>query len=94
VVVHLVVTVFGGALTLEGFFAQVRELVLSLLNVRWCGATGQMAVKEDKGRVFEAEANGEGALIPATIAHRWLDEAHGYVVDADLYIGLGDQHDK
>jgi len=91
VVFDLVRAVLSAALALVSLSINEGQLLLPFLDILGQRASRQMAVHEDEGRVFEAEAEGQSAFVASSVTGGWLDIAESDVEDARLDLSFRDQ---
>ena len=91
VILDLIALILCASISLIRFLHDIIQLLVSLLDIPWLVAGGQVTIKEAKSRIFEAESDSNRAFCTSSIMHDRLYFRHSYIEDACLNLCFGDQ---
>ena len=69
VILDLIALILSASISLICFLHDIIQLLVSLLNISRLVAGGQVAIKEAKSRIFEAESDCNRAFCTSSIMH-------------------------
>ena len=90
VILDLIALILSSSISFICFLHDIIQLLVSLLDIPWLVAGGQMAIKEAKSRIFEAESDSNRAFCTSSIMHDRLYFRHSYIENACLNLCFGD----
>ena len=91
VILDLIALILSSSISLIRFLHDIIQLLVSLFNIPGLVAGGQVAIKEAKSRIFEAESDSNRTFCTSSIMHDRLYFRHSYIEDACLNLCFGDQ---